>query len=208
LRNLETVFVDLLDTQGSTSVFFPPVGDMLGWADLEFVNFGPVDYAGLASEYLESLSSPVSLRTTVSGRVLECVRNDDTVEISVVLSTRKALGFAQSLSEIIANDRAFLGTPTIFGAKAQDVAAGSIPALGPAQLRTTFTIDNPGDPLPDLCIAIQENLEDFAPLTLDFRSTTVGTLPDGSRATLSIQQAAATNESGELIFSIEILTIR
>lgn len=200
---------DFLDAQGSTSIFFPPVGDMLGWTDLEFVTFGLVDYAGLASEYLESLDPTLSLGTEVEGRVLECVRKDGTIEISVVISTRNALGFAQSVQDIIDNDFDFLSTPTIFGAKAQDVAVGAVPALGPVQLRTTFTIDNPGDPLPDIRIAFQEQVADFAPITLDFRSTTVGTLPDGSPATLTIQQVAATDESGEeLVFTREIVTVR
>jgi hypothetical protein len=38
---------DFLDAQGTTSRFFPPVPDMLGWSDGPFINFGLVDYAGL-----------------------------------------------------------------------------------------------------------------------------------------------------------------
>jgi hypothetical protein len=118
------------------------------------------------------------------------------------------LGFAQSIQDLFDSDFDFLNTPTIFGTKAQDVANGAIPSLGPAHLRTSFTIANAGDPLPDIRIAFQENSADFAPITLDVRSTTVGTLPDGTRAVMLIQQVAATDADGNLIFSREIVDIK
>lgn len=55
---------------------------------------------------------------------------------------------------------------------------------------------------------INEHPDDYAPLTLDFRSTTVGTLPDGTRAVLRIQQVAATDAEGNLVFSREIVEIQ
>lgn len=197
---------DFLDAQGSTALFFPPVGDMLAWTDLEFINFGLVDYAGLASEYLES--ADVSLGTEVKGRLLECANKDGTFTVKVLLSTENALGFAQSIEDIVANDFDFLATPTIFGEKAQDVAAGAEPALGSVRLHTTFTVDNSGDPLPDLRILFQEQLADYAPATVDIRSTVYGRLTDGTEATMRIQQVAETNESNELIFSREIVDIK
>ena len=42
---------DFLDAQGTTQKFFPPVHDMLGWADGPLIDFGLVDYAGLANAY-------------------------------------------------------------------------------------------------------------------------------------------------------------
>ena len=197
---------DFLDAQGTTSVFFPPVLDMLAWTDGQFVNFGVVDYAGLANAYIEA-NTGTSLGTSVSGTVIECARDDGKAMISVVLSTKNALGFAQSIEDLIHNEFDFLNTPTIFGAKAQDVAGGADPALGPAVLRTTFVIENPGDPLPDIRIAFQENEPDVRPITLDFSSTTVGTLPDGKRARLRIQQVGATDEEGNLIFTRERVDI-
>ena len=199
---------DFLDAQGTTTLFFPPVPDMLGWTDLDFVNFALVDYAGLMNDYLEGVDPTLSLGTKVNGRVLECVDSDGTVTIKVVLSTQKALGFAQSIEELANNDFDFLNTPTIFGVKAQDVVGGGEPALGPAHLQATFTIANPGDPIPDIRIMYQEELADHLPATIDLRSTTVGTLPDGTQAVLKIQQVGATNEAGELVFTREIVDIK
>ncbi|MEA2094617.1 MAG: hypothetical protein U9P11_08645 [Pseudomonadota bacterium] len=199
---------DFLDAQGTTELFFPPVQDMLAWTDLEFVNFALVDYAGLANNYLESVDPALSLGTEVKGRVLECIGRDSTVTIKVVLSTENALGFAQSVDELIASDFNFLNTPTIFGAKAQDVLGGAEPAIGHVRLQAAFTINESGEPLPDIRIMYQEQLADHSPATIDIRSTTEGTLPDGTEATLHIQQVAETNEAGELVFSREIVDIK
>ena len=199
---------DFLDAQGTTEFFYPPVQDMLAWTDLNFVNFGLVDYAGLANDYLEGVDPALSLGTEVKGRVLECVGRDGTVTIKVVLSTENALGFAQSVEELFASNFDFLNTPTIFGVKAQDVLGGAEPALGHVRLRATFTMPNSGDPLPDIRIMYQEQLADHLPATIDLRSTTEGTLPDGTEATLKIQQVGETNEGGELVFSREIVDIK
>lgn len=199
---------DFLDAQGTTSLFFPPVQDMLAWTDgpPEVINFGLVDYAGLANAYIEATTG-ASLGTRVNGKVLECARADGTALISVVLSTQNALGFAQSVEALIENNFDFLNTPTIFGAKAQEVVDGAEPALGTSHFRTTFVIGQPGDPLPDIRIAFQDNVPDVRPITLDFRSTTTGTLPDGTRAHMRIQQVGATDENGNLIFTREIVDI-
>jgi hypothetical protein len=189
---------DFLDAQGTQSTFFPPVPDYLGWADNPQITFGLVDYAGLANAYIEA-NTGTSLGTRVNGTVRECARGDGTAMISVVLNTQKALGFAQSIQDLINNNFDFLNTPTIFGAKAQDVVAGADPALGPADFRITFVIGHPGDPLPDILL--------IQPITLDFTSTTVGTLPDGTRARLRIQQVAATDQDGNFIFTREIVDI-
>jgi hypothetical protein len=194
---------DFLDEQGTTTQFFPPVADYVGWFDADFVNFALVDYAGLANDALN-----LSLGTSVSGTVLECSRDGGRAEISVVLSTRKALGFAQSIAAITNNGFDFASTPTIFGNKAVDVAAGAPPAVGPATLRTTFFIDKPGDPLPDLTVLVNGNT--YAPWTLDFRSTTVGT--HATKARLKVQQVGACVgacvDSQELIsFSREIVDL-
>ena len=45
------------------------------------------------------------------------------------------------------------------------------------------------------------------PVTLSFRSTTVGKLPDGTRARLKVQQVAATDADGNLVFSREIVDL-
>jgi len=206
LTNCETrPLSDFLDAQGSTQFFFPPVADMLGWTDLGFEYFALVDYAGLADDYVETETGD-SLGTKMTGRVLECATDDGRTKISVVLNTRKALGFAQSVQALIDSGFDFLNTPTVFGVKAQDVVVyGDVPALGPASLRVSFFIEAPGDPLPDIRSAFQENIPDVRPISLDFRSTTIGYLPDGTKARLRVQQVAASDAAGDLVFSREIV---
>jgi hypothetical protein len=181
---------DFLDAQGTSSTFFPPVADYVGWADGDFITFALVDYAGLANDFIVAEGGE-DLGTRSTGRVLECALPDGTARISVVLNTRKALGFAQSIQDLIDNDFDFAGTPTIFGNKAVDVADGADPAVGPARLRTSFVIEAPGADLPDWLDVINDP-ETYGPVTLDFRSTTVGTRPDGTPARLRVQQVGLT----------------
>jgi len=198
---------DFLDAQGSTVLFFPPVEDMLAWTDQAFVYFALVDYAGLANDYVDSETGS-SMGTGMTGRILECATDDGRAKISVVLNTRKALGFAQSVEDLFASEFDFLGTPTIFGVKAQDVVAGATPALGPASLRVTFYIDAPGDPLPDIRPAFQADAPNVRPFSIDFRSTTVGYRPDGTKARMRVQQVgtgALGDPAGEIVWSREII---
>lgn len=196
---------EFLDAQGSDSTFFPPVPDYVGWAGADFVTFGLVDYAGLADSYIASEDPTLSLNTQVTGQVRECALPDGSARVTVTLVTANALGFAQSIEDIIANDFDFAGTDTIFGAKAVDVAVGEPPAKGPAKFTTTFTIAEPGAPLPDFLDVV--NTTDFAPASLDFSSKTIGRLPDGKRAALEIEQVATQSEDSDWIYSIETVDI-
>jgi hypothetical protein len=196
---------DFLDAQGSSSTFFPPVPDYVGWAGTDFVTFGLVDYAGLADAYIASQDPTLSLNTQVKGQVLECALPDGRARVTVTLVAANALGFAQSIAELIANDFDFAGTETNFGAKAVDVAAGATPAKGPAKLTTTFTIGEPGAPLPDFLDV--NYTTDYAPASLDFSSKTIGRLPDGRRAALEIEQVATQDEDGVWTYSIEAVDI-
>jgi len=134
--------------------FFPPVKDYVGWADavapgaVLATTFALVDYAGLANQYIKAQTGR-SLGTEVRGYVLECRLVSGKAQVTVALFTTNALGFAQSVAVLAENGFDFLNTPTIFGAKAQDVVKGEKPALGPVTLFTTFTISHPGGPLPD-----------------------------------------------------------
>lgn len=199
---------DFLDAQGSTAFFFPPVADMLAWIDYALEYFALVDYAGLADDYIESETGS-SLGTRMQGTVLECATGDDRTKVSVVLNTSKALGFAQSVEDLFASNFDFLNTPTIFGVKAQDVVGnGDTPALGPAELKTTFFIEAPGAALPDIRIAFQENVPDVRPITINFKATSIGRLPDGTKARLRVQQVGATDATtGDLVFSREIVDL-
>ena len=208
---------DFLTAQGTSgSSFFPPVPDYVGWASSDFVTFALVDYAGLANKYIED-SGAKSLNTQVTGQVRECALADGTARVTVKLVTANALGFAQSIADLIASGFDFEGTATNFGAKAVDVATGAEAAKGTAKLTTTFTIESPGAALPDfLDVAfIPEPGDDtypyaYAPASLDFHSTTIGRLPDGQRARLNVDQVAATQGTGEeagWVYSVENVEI-
>ncbi|MCP3871423.1 MAG: hypothetical protein GY703_25625 [Gammaproteobacteria bacterium] len=133
---------------------------------------------------------------------------------SVFLLTRRALGFAQSIADLLANDFNFAGTPTIFGAKAEDVLNGKKPALGFVKIRATFSIEESGDPLPDVRIEFQKEADaetapsDYSPIKLSIGAVINGKHPDGSRALLRIKQKAATNAENVLVFSKEVVDIK
>jgi hypothetical protein len=126
------------------------------------------------------------------------------------LRTSKALAFAQSVEDLIDNDFDFLATPTVFGAKAQDVVDDDAePALGWAHVDASFTIAAPGGSLPDFLDLL--NSVDHAPASFEIKSQTLGTRPDGSTARLTIHQTASTQINGdgdwEWVFDKEIVTI-
>ncbi|WAS91711.1 hypothetical protein [Nannocystis punicea] len=197
---------DFLDAQGSMSTFFPPVPNYVGWGDVGFETFALIDYAGLAATWLEDNGGPL-LHTHVGGNVKERETDDGAAEITVNLHTANALSFAQSGAELVASNFDFLNTPTIFGEKAQDVLAGAAPSTGWASLRLTFTIDAPGDDLPDLEVLLN-NPSAYAPVSFDFKSQAIGTRPDGTRARLVVHQVASTNEEDLLVFTVEVIEIQ
>jgi len=117
------------------------------------------------------------------------------------------LGFAQSREDLEATNFHFLNTPTVFGAKAQDVVDGTDAVVGPVTLLTTFSISAPDADLPDLLDVIN-NPAQHAPVKLSFTSTTFGRCPDGRKARLDVHQVASTqvdptNHQIVLVFSIE-----
>lgn len=202
---------DFVDAQGTSSTFFPPVPDYVGWAGpgpvvdvADYDTFGLVDYAGLANAYIEGVGGP-SLHTQVNGQVRECVLADGTARVMVKLVTANALGFAQPIADLVESDFDFANTDTNFGAKAVDVAGGADAATGPAFLTTTFTIEAPGVDLPDfLDVAFTA---DYAPASLDFRSTTVGRRPNGKRALLKVEQVATQGADGVWVYTVEKVEI-
>ena len=195
---------DFLAAQGTGSTFFPPVPDYVGWAGGDFVTFALVDYAGLANAYMEAEGGR-SLHTRVTGQIRECALANGTARVTVKLVTANALGFAQSIEELTANDFDFANTDTNFGAKAVDVVAGAEAATGPAFLTTTFTVVAPGADLPDFLDVA--NTAGYAPASLDFRSTTVGRRPDGKRALLKVEQVAAQGADGAWVYTVEKVEI-
>jgi len=195
---------DFLKAQGTLDnppQFFPPVKDYVGWADGNFITFALVDYAGLANEYIKARTGH-SLGTRVTGVVVECRLADHRAQVTVVLSTTRALGFAESIQDLVNNNFDFLNTPTIFGAKAQEVVNGLEAAVGPATLITTFSIPAPGAALPDFLDVIN-NTGNYLPVQLDFTSATVGKCSNGMKAVLHVHEVASTDAQGVLVYSKE-----
>ncbi|MFO1155019.1 MAG: hypothetical protein U1E42_15375 [Rhodospirillales bacterium] len=186
---------DFLKAQGKLNKppqFFPPVRDYVGWTDNPFETFGLVDYAGLADKFIKRKTGE-SLGTEVKCLVIQRKLDDGSATIDVSSFTARALGFAQSAADLIANNFDLLNTPTNFGAKAQDVVKGAKPAVGPAALNVSFRIAKPGAPLPDL-LAVTNSPCTYAPVSLRFVSYTFGTVPSGADAVLQIREAAAVSQ--------------
>ena len=197
-----------LNTQGTLNnppQFFPVVKDYAGWAGGDGVNFALVDYAGLANKYIKA-NSEHSIGTKVNGFVLECALPNGKAQITVQLLTKKALGFAQSIEDLANNEFNFLNTPTIFGAKAQDVVNGEKPATGLASLSTTFSIAAPGADLPDF-IDVVFNPASYAPVKMNFKSITFGKCSNGRKARLNVHQVGSTNDQNVLVFTKEKVDI-
>lgn len=206
---------DFLDAQGTASNFFPPVPDYVGWTDpvlgpeLPPVTFALIDYAGLADQYLNNNDNgcDFTLGTTVTGSIKERVLPNGKAEIRVALHTKNAMGFAQLVQDIIDNEFDFNATDTIFGNKTLDVCDGAPAAVGQAKLDVTFTIENPGDPLPDL-VALVDDLVgptfDYRPVTLKFKAT----IFDGMNHLKVHQHAHASATDVDLVYTKEVVEIR
>jgi len=182
---------DFLGAQGTTSMFFPPVPDYVGWTvQPTFERFALVDYAGLAAAFL-SENYAVNLGTSVSGSARERPLADGRAEVSVFLSTSNALAWA---SEVDVDD--FANSPLLFGARAGDVAGGAQAALGSSRLKAVFTNTAPGALLPDLVAAFI--LGGAAPgqelRSLSFHAEAAGPLhadfdvPEGTPGRLTVSQ--------------------
>jgi len=167
---------DFLEAQGSTSDFFPPVPDYVGWVnavDPETgfpTTFALIDYTGLANQYLSNECS-IDLGTTVSGTVIQRELTDGSgkAEITVNLHTKNAQGFALLVKDII--DHGFDGAPAKFGNKTLDVCEGAQAAVGNTHLSVKFNIKEAGDSLPDLVDLINNNPEVNQPISVVFSAT-------------------------------------
>ena len=191
---------DFLDAQTDDSTFFPPLPDNTGWTDGNFEIFALIDYRGAGADFVNG--------TGTGGRLLECWLSDGRARVSLLLNTHRALGFAQNIADLIANNFDFDGTPTIFGTKPSEVVAGAKPSVGWAKFRLVLTLDQPGDPLPDFAALFSGDISDYTPMRLHFRSKIIGRLPDGTRARMLIdQQGTAAEGHSALTFSKEVIDI-
>jgi len=173
---------DFLSTQGSTSQYFPPIPDYIGWANNPFTTFALVDYAGLAANYLATHGGP-SLGTTVTGSVTETRLADGTYEVTVSVSAQNALAWACDAPDIFNN-------PTIFGLRGATLLSNpSAPtALVNSQLKVTFITTAAGAPIPDLTGPTPYNLK-----SLKFSGNGPGPVPGGGTARLSVIQSGILN---------------
>ncbi|MCY1071127.1 hypothetical protein OV090_40670 [Nannocystis sp. RBIL2] len=176
---IQRPITDFLDAQGTTSIFFPPVPDQIGWASAAAdppVLIALVDYAGLAAEFLAGLEDPLILGTTMTGHVLDRPLADGRSEVTVVLRTTNALTFVLLADD----DTDFTNNPVLFGYKPSELAADPTltPALSQSHLKVVFTNTAPGADLPDLVDAfILGNAADGQELrSLAFRANGSGPL--------------------------------
>jgi len=176
---------DFLDAQGTTSNFFPPTPDFVGWFDNPTTTFALVDYAGLAAEYLATHGGP-SLGTTITGGVTETLLADGTYEVTVSVNAKNALAWASPLPGDIFTD------PTLFGSRGSELAADpTLPyALVNSSLKVTFITTSAGAPIPDLTGPVPYNLKN-----LKFSASGPGPVPGGGTARLTVIQSGIFNTS-------------
>lgn len=169
---------DFLSTQGSTSTFFPPIPDYVGWIDNPNTTFALVDYAGLAANYLAAHGGP-SLGTTITGGVTETRLPDGTFEVAVTASAQNALAWASPYPGNFQTD------PTIFGSRANELLSNpALPiALVSSQLKVTFITTAAGAPIPDLSGPVPYNLKN-----LKFSANGAGPVPGGGTKKITIIQ--------------------
>jgi len=183
---------DFISAQGSTSLFFPPFPDFIGWANNNpQTRFAAIDYTGLIAAYLQNNGGP-TLGTQVSGSVSERSLADGRAEVSVILHTTRAMSWATSLPGDLATN------PLLFGYRQGDLLANPSlkPGLSTVNMRVVFKNDAPGAPLPDLVNAfILGNATPAQQLMfLEFRSDGPGPLhslfgvPDGTPGRLQVTQ--------------------
>lgn len=182
-----------LDTQGSQNIYIPPVPDYWGWTAPppgvktpapSYVggNGGSCDYAGLANGWLVENGYP-DLGTAFSGSVTTRSLADGRMLVRVELRTVNALAFAFRITTPEFGD--FAVDPLIFGARAQDVLAGTAPpALG--ECHASFAWKQMPGPLVDFNHAWDQ--PGFEIVDISFRANARGLLADGRPGHLIISE--------------------
>ena len=173
---------DFLTAQGTTSLFWNPFPDYLGWANnaslvsssgpAKQCRFAGIDYAGLSAQYLKDNIS-LDVGTTVSGSVHERALDDGRAEVTVVLHTSNAVTFAQTCANLGP------GNPSAFGTQQTDLLANQSlePGLSTVDFLAVFKITAPGAPLPDLvCINLGTCPGGFELVSLYIRANGAGPL--------------------------------
>ena len=183
-----------LDAQGTQNIYIPPVPDYWGWTApppgvktpaSSYVggNAGSCDYAGLANDWLVQNGHP-DLGTAFSGSVTTRDLADGRMLVHVELHTVNALTFGLRITTPEFGD--FAVDPLIFGARAQDVLAGTAPpALG--ECHASFAWKQMPGPLVDFNHPWDE--PGFELVNLSFRANAQGLLADGRPGRLIISQS-------------------
>jgi hypothetical protein len=153
-------FPDFIAQQRTTVTWWPPVPDYIGWNAASSEKFALVDYCGTANEWLKANGGP-NLHTKVKGTVMERRLPDGRAEVTVCISTQRALAFGSSWAGT--DDWQTLW----FGYQAPEVAAGATPALGDCEFTAVFCNTKPGAPLPNLAAAT--NIPGSAPPGFEMR---------------------------------------
>jgi hypothetical protein len=142
---------DWLSQQGTTSVFFPPVPDLVGQLNcddppLQPTRFSLTDYTGNFNAWIKANGGP-DLGTSVSGSVTEIPLADGRALVYVNTRAKNALTTVWGPTDVD-----FPG-PLLFGRSAAEVAAGATGyALGENNMEIKFINTAPGDPLPNQVI--------------------------------------------------------
>jgi hypothetical protein len=185
---------DFVGAQGTTTVFVPPIPDVVGWATPsdDPVLFAWIDYAGMADAFLGG-----KLGTSTSGNVIEQPQKGGRAKVRVTLHTRNALAWVIEVDlngdvlDQIANKE------PIFGYRPQEVDEKHPASLVDATLDVVFLNTAPGAPLPDLVVATQLGPapDGFELISQKFRAHGEGTIRDPetgetSRGRLTVVQVA------------------
>ena len=175
---------DFLSTQGTTSIYLPPIPDFIGWTNNDpQTKFAGVDYAGLAATYLGNHGGPI-LGTSITGGITETRLPDGTYEVVVTANAKDALAWVCPFPADIVT------TPTVFGTRGSELAANpNLPfALVNSSLKFTIITTVAGAPIPDLTGPVPYTLKN-----LKISATGQGNVPGGGTGKLSIIQSGVFN---------------
>lgn len=149
-------------------LFVPPVPNYNGWSGLQdgsrgctFQNgdvcrFAPVDYAGIADQYLRRHGSR-GLGTWFEGTVRERPLDAHRLKVAVTLITHRALIWISKLTSydvFTGHHSIFLTSPLLFGARPADVLRGRRAALAESVFEVRY-VARRGAPIPNLITLLQ-----------------------------------------------------
>jgi hypothetical protein len=186
---------DFLKTQGTyiPSGFedWPAWTFFYGWTSPDLPYALAIDYAGVASRWLEEKHG-ISVGTTFNGFVNERALPNGTTEVTVILQARNALAWVSATQ----GDPRL--TELVFGYRPDDIVEGKPPVLGDCTLQVKFiSTKPPGSELPDL------ESPEVQLITLDFVGQAHGPLrsafgvPDGTPGFIQTRQTGLIRTSGK-----------